>query len=221
MRPLAPSPGPGAPNVKERRYGSARLLDGERGPEIEFVRSVGLGVGDRVRWYVEGKTEYWALAQFFGSFSISDPDFELGNFSLEELEKIMWEMAEEGGATEGARQELHDALVKVEEKQQKKGEPLKGKHVIKAAADNVLELNQLSKNEEWGQRLMAYANEYPQSTHGKDRPVTQAIGFALQSLRDSYIAMRRALRVDPKSGDLKAEVPDLSGARASTQHRCR
>ncbi len=268
-------PRPGAPNVKERRYGSARLLDGERGPRIEFVRSVGLGVGDRVRWYVEGKTEYWALAQlfgtegehgvslvdlrgqfvegdvlsfrdslrtdlnnhvfslvsldgdddvnlsavrkavsdgeFFGSFSVSDPDFELGNFSLGELEEIMWEMAKEGGATEGARQELHDALVKAEERQQKKGEPLKGKHVIKAAADNVLELNQLSKNEEWGRRLMAYANEHPQRTDGEDRPVNQAIVLALQGLRSSYVATRRALRVDPESGDLKAEVPNLSG----------
>ena len=60
-------PRPGMPNVKERRYGSARLLDGDRGPHLEFVRSIGLGVGDRVRWYVEGKTEYWALAQLFGT----------------------------------------------------------------------------------------------------------------------------------------------------------
>lgn len=268
-------PRPGAPNVKERRYGSARLLDGERGPEIEFVRSVGLGIGDRVRWYVEGKTEYWALAQlfgtegehgvslvdlrgqfvegdvlsfrdslradlnnhvfslvsldgdddgnlsavrkavsdgeFFGSFSVSEPDFELGNFSLGELEEIMWEMAEEGGATEGARQELHEALLKAEERQQKKGELFKGKHVIKAAADNVLDLNQLSKNGEWGRRLMAYANEHPQRTDGKDRPVNQAIDLALQGLRASYVATRRALLVDSGSGDLKAEVPNLSG----------
>lgn len=268
-------PRPGAPNFKERRYGSARLLDGERGPVIEFVRAIGLGVGGRVRWYVEGKTEYWALAQvfgtegehgvslvdlrgqfvegdvlsfrdslradvnnhvfslvsldgdddknlsavrkaardgeFFGSFSVSDPDFELGNFSLEELEEILWEIAEERGAIDEARQDLHRALAEAEEKQRKKGEPFKGKHVIKAAADNVLALNQLSKDEEWGRRLMSYADRHPLRPDGKTRPVNQALDLAVQGLRASYVATRRALRVDPESGDLKAEVPDVSG----------
>ena len=149
--------------------------------------------------------------EFFGSFSVSDPDFELGNFSLEELEDILWAMAEERSATDEAHQELHEALLRAEERQQKKGEPFKGKHVIKAAADSVLELNQLSKNEEWGRRLMTYANEHPEKADGQDRPVNKAIDLALQGLRASYVATRRALRVDPKCGDLKAEVPDVSG----------
>ena len=50
--------------VKAENYGSNRLLDGERGVANAFVRRFGLDYGVRVRWYVEGYTEWGALGAY-------------------------------------------------------------------------------------------------------------------------------------------------------------
>jgi hypothetical protein len=42
---------------KKDRYGSNRVLDGERSVANAFIRRFGLDYGVRVRWYVEGYTE--------------------------------------------------------------------------------------------------------------------------------------------------------------------
>ncbi|MGB3633473.1 MAG: hypothetical protein WA982_05495, partial [Rubrobacteraceae bacterium] len=55
-------------NVKVQDYGSHRLLDGERGVANAFVRRFGLDYGVRVRWYVEGYTEWGALGGIFGRY---------------------------------------------------------------------------------------------------------------------------------------------------------
>ena len=52
-------------NVKERVYGSNRLLDGDRNADNEFLRQHGLSYGPRLRWYVEGDTEFSGLNDFF------------------------------------------------------------------------------------------------------------------------------------------------------------
>jgi hypothetical protein len=55
-------------NMKKDRYGSNRVLDGERSVANAFVRGFGLDYGVRVRWYVEGYTEWGALGAVFGRF---------------------------------------------------------------------------------------------------------------------------------------------------------
>jgi hypothetical protein len=55
-------------NMKKDRYGSNRVLDGERSVANAFVRGFGLDYGVRVRWYVEGYTEWGALGTVFGRF---------------------------------------------------------------------------------------------------------------------------------------------------------
>ncbi len=50
------------PGTKERLYGSERLLDGDRAVAEQFLRAHGLDYGVRVRWYVEGDTEFGALS---------------------------------------------------------------------------------------------------------------------------------------------------------------
>lgn len=52
---------PSSAEGKARFYGSPRLFDGNRNVAQEFMRSFGLDYGLRVRWYVEGHTEYGAL----------------------------------------------------------------------------------------------------------------------------------------------------------------
>src|SRR5215211_3332738 len=45
-----------------------------------------------------------------GRFFIQDPDFEFANFSKDELEEIIWGIAEENGAAPEDRARLHAAL---------------------------------------------------------------------------------------------------------------
>ena len=59
-------------NVKERVYGSNRLLDGDRNADNEFLRQQGLCYGPRLRWYVEGDTEFWGLNDFFKTIGATD-----------------------------------------------------------------------------------------------------------------------------------------------------
>lgn len=52
-------------DLKENLFGSARLLDGDVVASHEFVRRLGLNYGLRVRWYVEGTTEWNILHNIF------------------------------------------------------------------------------------------------------------------------------------------------------------
>jgi hypothetical protein len=159
---------------KERLYGSSRILDGDTRAANEFMRWHQLDYGVRVRWYVEGDTEYGALSwvveelgaghielinlrgqvaqrrvlafrdnlcadlkkgtfslisidgdrpdflravikaaeadEICGEFFVSKPDFEFHNFTLPELEEVLWSVASEGGATPRNRERLHRAI---------------------------------------------------------------------------------------------------------------
>ena len=53
--------------IKESLYGAERLFDGDQQAAREYVREYGLDYGVRVRWYVEGFTEYGALNKIFES----------------------------------------------------------------------------------------------------------------------------------------------------------
>lgn len=54
--------------LKERLYGASRLLDAKRSVKTQFVREFGLDYGVRLRWYVEGDTEYSAIGGILGQF---------------------------------------------------------------------------------------------------------------------------------------------------------
>jgi len=62
------------PDTKEKLYGSRRILDDESAANA-FLRFQGLDYGVRVRWYVEGDTEYYALQSVLTNF----PAIELIN----------------------------------------------------------------------------------------------------------------------------------------------
>lgn len=160
--------------LKRELYGADRVFDGDRRIANQYLRHLGVDHGIRVRWYVEGNTEFGALeymlgdigavelvnlqgnvaakgrkgaafadslrsdqkSQIFslvlidsdnedyvrvvrraaerddicGMFFLSQPDFEFANFTIAELEGILWEIAVENGAGLEARQTLHDAL---------------------------------------------------------------------------------------------------------------
>jgi hypothetical protein len=55
-------------------YGSDRLLDGDRHIANDFLRHFGLNFGFRLRWYVEGQTEWYALNSYFQEIGATDID---------------------------------------------------------------------------------------------------------------------------------------------------
>lgn len=57
---------------KEKLFGSRRLFDGGRSSDNELLRYQGLSYGSRLRWYVEGETEFWGLSDFFKTIGATD-----------------------------------------------------------------------------------------------------------------------------------------------------
>lgn len=245
-------------NMKENLYGANRLLDDARGAK-QYLRSFNLDYGIRLRWYMEGDTEYGALdhvlgryrsmelfnlkgnivqkgrkgaafvdnlktdlrSQVFsfilidadnddyirvvrkaakddlicGMFYISDPDFEFENFSLSELEEVLWEIAVENGASNSNRNDLHNAISTASS----------GKELIDSARKALLELNQISKGIDWGQRLIEYASLNPEMRNDDGsikgtRPIIDSIYASIRSLSVDYYLTRKEYLIDPNSG---------------------
>jgi hypothetical protein len=59
-------------DAKKHLYGSNRLFDGDRLIANEFLRQHGLVYSLRLRWYVEGDTEWGALYTFFNEREATD-----------------------------------------------------------------------------------------------------------------------------------------------------
>jgi hypothetical protein len=55
--------------VKEAMYGSQRPLNAPNAVKAQFLRNFGLEFSPRVRWYVEGDTEYGAIREVLGAYS--------------------------------------------------------------------------------------------------------------------------------------------------------
>ena len=246
--------------VKQEVYGSERLIDASSAVKAEWLRAFGLGSGVRVRWYVEGDTEFSALDSiigrylaielvnlrgqvaargtkgvafrdslrsdmkslifsfismdgdradfirvvrraaedddFCGMFFISEPDFEFQNFTIDELEDILWTyLSQEHGLPETERQRLHDAI-----------------HTANNAAQLFASLAKAfpglpleHKGAEWGRRLMQYASEHPdlpsQEGHpGRRRQALEALEHALRCAVLEFGPSSRKLKVDPLTG---------------------
>jgi hypothetical protein len=245
-------------------YGSDRLLDGDRHIANDFLRHFGLNYGFRLRWYVEGQTEWYALNWYFqqigavdidvvnlhgevaqrgqrgiafreslradmrmevfsivsidgdvsenvrvvrkaadddeicGKFFISMPDFEFANFEFLELVDILWQMAEEQGATTDEREQLIQAI---------QGAENVTDLLARAKRALPLSLGHVSKNVSWAEHLMDYALQHRiKRDSRKGRPLLDAIKWALHITRttniESYKDARRNYRVDRNSGEL-------------------
>ncbi|HYT42070.1 MAG TPA: hypothetical protein VEP90_06975, partial [Methylomirabilota bacterium] len=58
--------------AKGKLFGSKRLLDGDRNAANELLRQRGLSYAPRLRWYVEGDTEFCGLIDFFKAIGATD-----------------------------------------------------------------------------------------------------------------------------------------------------
>jgi hypothetical protein len=251
--------------AKERLFGSNRLFDGDRNAAHELLRQRGLGYGPRLRWYVEGQTEFWGLNDLFrdlgatdieilnlrgqivqkneiafreslrsdirmgifsfvsldkdvsrnfrtlraavqqdqicGSFFVSDPDFEFGNFDRSELQTIIWNMALEQGADSTKKSILFDATSTAD-----KGETFI--QAVKKVGSDIPELWNVSKGEVWGKRLIQYALQHPKKLNGETRLCVKAIQQAIHSRGASYNYTRLHYQVDLQTGQtIRRDTP--------------
>ncbi len=226
------------PKVKEELYGSKRILDGNDAVRQTFLRMQGLNIGVRVRWYVEGETEYYALKsvfdnvytieiinlrgqvvekrgrglafrdnlkrdiqyqvfswvtidadrednvralrkaaeddEFFGAFYLWKPDFELGNFTIEELGEIICNLAIEQNIEPEYCTKFRTSLKNIKS----------GRQLERIVRETLPMLNDFGKGEVWGQVLMSYAWEHPQlGSSDKIRPIIEAIQEAIRAAR--------------------------------------
>lgn len=258
-------------DLKQRLYGESRLLDGSRTAQNAFLRQLRVDRGLRVRWYVEGETEFQAIqhvvglpgengvelinlagrvaqkghvtfrdnlradismgvfsfvsldadrednlrtltkavqdGDFFGLFYISKPDFEFENFSLDELEAVLWDIALTNGACESERQILHSALVGVKT----------GKALMSRAANALPCLARVAKGATWGEELAKYALANPEKQPGVKRQFIDAVGQAIRSNIVNYQYSRREFTVDMRSGRLVKKEASPTDNTESTQ----
>jgi len=85
-----------------------------------------------------------------GAVLISDPDFEFGNFTHDDLENIIWDHAQKCGVSTNMRPLLHDAI-----QHANSGEGLK--YLAEKALN--YHIKGFIKTQEWGKQLMKYATD--------------------------------------------------------------
>lgn len=132
--------------------------------------------------------------EIVGRVFISIPDFEFYNFTMDELETILWEYYEEAGLPYERRADLRDAISDVEN----------AKELLISAAKAISEVKAISKGEEWGKRLMDYAQKHPDKPESlggdnTERPIIEAIQDAVQSVGMNYELTRNRVKLDPKT----------------------
>lgn len=123
-------------------------------------------------------------------------NFENENFTPAELKHILWQVAIENGAT-NAEQTVYDNSV---------GDVRSWKEILTRAKSKLPSLNQFSKGESWGRRLMEFAweNPYKQDIELDEQPKTrqiiEAVRAAMQSRQADYLYIRTHYRIDPDTG---------------------
>ncbi|OFW27547.1 MAG: hypothetical protein A3J28_13680 [Acidobacteria bacterium RIFCSPLOWO2_12_FULL_60_22] len=127
-----------------------------------------------------------------GRFFASDPDFEFANFTITELEEVLWQIALGKGADAGKRPVLHRAIRNTK----KAGE------LEKSAKRSIPELNHFKKDKEWGRRLMEFALRNPTNEKGSVRPILNSITEARRFVCwYDYKSTKEKFRVDPNTGE--------------------
>ena len=127
-----------------------------------------------------------------GSFFFSVPDFELHNFTRDELAAVLWDAVAEAEVKPSERLQLHAAIRGARS----------AKELLREAARAVPAVAQVDKGPDWGRRLMRYALDHPNKPDGTLRPVIEAVRIALFGDWADYRLTRARYRVDPNTGRL-------------------
>jgi len=132
-----------------------------------------------------------------GLFFLSNPDFELGHFTLDELAEIIFKYAEdneiEGIDLEDLKRSIYGAI--------------SGKELMQKIKKSFPDLSDIAKGEEWGGLLMDYAARNPKYKRNEneeeiERPIIEAVNILLRSLSIGYQTTRTKYAVSPETGKL-------------------
>ena len=250
-------------DAKKNLYGSNRILDGDRAVAGQFMRHLSLDYGIRLRWYVEGDTEYYFIKEILddlgvahvqlinlrgqfvekggkglqfreslrgdiaarvfsmisvdgdnqtylkavrgaaqedemcGMFFVSQPDFELHNFSVSELEEVLWSLLAPEAQTSDARKTLHNAVLGA----------TSAKQLLSLAQTALSDLINIGKGQSWGRALFEYATDHPDMKSGERRPVLESITIAVRANSYNYLTTKNKKRTDPETGRTVPRLP--------------
>jgi len=133
---------------------------------------------------------------FFGRYFVATPDFELANFTVDELVDVALGLAARDNGALPARDDIlsHVRLAK------------SGKEFF--AGLNAAGLDGVDKSDAWGEALMAHAvkhQELPKEHKQADktRPVIEAAHFVINARRSGYSQSVERYTVDPETGELQ------------------
>jgi len=130
---------------------------------------------------------------FCGQFYLSQPDFELCNFSKDKLIEIAWDLVDEVQRTEQHYLSLCEAVKTA----------INADELIKAVRKTVPPLSQFAKGSEWGEKLAEFAARKPESDRSETpRPFIDSCQTAIRSIDINYQFNRTNYRVDPNTGKL-------------------
>lgn len=132
-----------------------------------------------------------------GLFFLSEPDFELGNFDLNELAEIVANYAEE--------KEIDD--ISLEDIKRSVRGSVSGKELMQKVKRSFPALSDIAKGEEWGGLLMDYAAGNPQykiieNNDESERPIIEIVNILLRSLSIGYQTTRTKYTVSSETGKL-------------------
>lgn len=240
--------------LKKMLYGSDRVLNGDQQVAKNFISQFGLNYGVKIRFYLEGDTEFGAIEcilgeyntfelinlsgefiekrgkglkfkgnlkndlksgifsvilldgdkpdnirvvrnaarndEICGIFFVSDPDFEFGNFTLDELEEVICRMTEgENGKANVSREELHKQIKLAKS----------GREFFRFV-QSVPEFRQCSRNKDWGKMLIEYAY---QDENTNTRPIVDFIEKVVRLAGCEYHYFRKNYKVNPDTGELE------------------
>jgi hypothetical protein len=142
----------------------------------------------------------------FGTFFLSNPDFEFENFEIEELEEVLWKWVGGESPSQEDREQLHNNVKAA----RGSTEFFNG---VKRTALSIPQLIEYDKGEAWGEELMKFAWEH-QFKRSRKRQIIEAVELALYwektAKLEPYETAKKRNMVDPQTGSLvKRSPPDM------------
>lgn len=184
-------------NVLEKNGKGLAFVDALANDMHSHVVSVVLLDADRAD-FVRALKKAAEEGRFFGEFYVAEPDFELANFSREELLDIALRLEareDEVTATSERRARLMPMVAMVRS----------GKAFMRVLQEN--EITRVRKSEEWGKALMTFAIAEPtlpvaHARSGQKRPIVKAADLLMRARLAGFQRSVDHFQVDPTSGEL-------------------
>lgn len=179
----------------ERRGRGLQFADSLKGDKSAGIFSVVLLDGDNYD-NVRAVKKAARNGDFFGRFFIAVPDFELANFTIDELIHVTLKLAGSKSDVLPMREEIWAAVSAAKS----------GKEFVNAVRR--AGVGNIEKGADWGEILMSHAlsDRHLPPGHrsaGKSRPIVDAAVFIDRARDTQYAISYEAYVVDPETGELR------------------